>query len=390
MEIIEVKNSSLAKEFLTLPLQLYSKEDRWVRPLDKDIEEVFDPALNDYFEHGDCMRWVLKDQKGTIIGRVAAFVDHRTAFKNKQPTGGMGFFECINDYNAAVRLFETCKIWLKKKGMEAMDGPINFGERDRWWGMLIKGREYEPNYCMPYTLPYYKDFFEAYGFKEYYQQYTYHRKLNGEVDATLRARAERITKNSAYSFTSIEHTNLDKVAEDFRSVYNQAWASYSDIEKMTIKQVQTQLKKIQPIMDKRLIWFGYYNHQPITFAVMLPEVNQLFKHMDGKFGLWEKLKFLWLKKKGVCNKISGIAFGVVPRFQKRGVESAIIDAISKMAYNPTNQFNYKEIEHNWVGDFNPQMMRVHELMGGKIRKVHATYRLLFDESAEFVRAEKVN
>lgn len=389
MEIIEVSDPSSARDFLKLPQRLYANEKHWVNPLDKDIEEVFDPNQNEYFEHGVCIRWILKDKNKTTIGRVAAFIDYHTSSKNRQPTGGMGFFECINNYDAAVKLFDTCKSWLKNKGMEAMDGPINFGERDRWWGMLIKGEEYEPNYCMPYNLPYYKNFFEAYGFKEYYQQYTYHRRLDGGLDIRLRKRADRILKNNAYMFCSIEHINLDKVAEDFRLVYNQAWSSYSDIENMTNKQVRAQLKKIEPIMDKRLIWFGYYNHQPISFAIMLPEVNQLFKHMHGKFGLWEKLKFMKLKKKGVCNKISGIAFGVVPRFQSRGVESAIIDAISKMAYNPENEFNYREIEHNWVGDFNPQMMKVHEMMGGKIRKVHATYRMLFDKDADFRRAEIV-
>ena len=53
-------------------------------------------------------------------------------------------------------LFDTGKemaAW--RRGMEAMDGPINFGERDRWWGLVVEGFQ-EPMYCMNYNYPYYQ------------------------------------------------------------------------------------------------------------------------------------------------------------------------------------------------------------------------------------------
>ena len=74
-------------------------------------------------------------------------------------------------------LFDACKKWLQSKGMEAMDGPINFGSRDRWWGLLIEGYDREPNYQCNYNFAYYKDFFESYGFQVYFYQLTYGRQL---------------------------------------------------------------------------------------------------------------------------------------------------------------------------------------------------------------------
>lgn len=112
--------------------------------------------------------------------------------------------------------------------------------------------------------------------------------------------------------------------------------------------------------------------------------------MNGKLGLWQKLKFVWLLRKGVISRILGVAFGVVPRLQRKGVESVMIDAISKMAYDEQKTFNYKEIEHNWVGNFNPQMKRIHEMMGDTIRKTHATFRYLFDRNKPYKRAPEVN
>ncbi len=92
-----------------------------------------------------------------MIGRIAAFINKK--YKNKGddvPVGGIGFFECINDQDAADMLFDVAKHWLLQQGMEAMDGPINFGERDRWWGLVVEGFQ-TTVYCMNYNPPYYKD-----------------------------------------------------------------------------------------------------------------------------------------------------------------------------------------------------------------------------------------
>ena len=107
-----------------MAVELYKDDAHWIRPLDKDIEEVFDPGKNKAFRFGEAVRWILKDNKGEIIGRIAAFVNKK--YKNKGDdvaVGGIGFFECINNQTAADLLFNTAKNWLQQKEMEAMDGP---------------------------------------------------------------------------------------------------------------------------------------------------------------------------------------------------------------------------------------------------------------------------
>ncbi len=137
MQMHEVRTEADKRAFLELPVTVYANDPNWIRPLDKDVEEVFDVAKNKFFKQGECERWLLKDSNGKVIGRIAAFTNKK--YKNEQPTGGIGFFECINDQEAADFMFDHCKKWLEARGMEAMDGPINFGERDRWWGLLVKG-----------------------------------------------------------------------------------------------------------------------------------------------------------------------------------------------------------------------------------------------------------
>ena len=157
MRMHEVKTENDKKMFLQVSINVYKNDPNWIRPLDKDIEEVFDPVKNKFFKRGECMRWILMDEAGNAVGRIAAFVNRQ--YKQEQPTGGIGFFECDNNAEHARFMFDHCKKWLQDRNMEAMDGPINFGERDKWWGLLTDGF-YSPLYGMNYNPPYYQALFE--------------------------------------------------------------------------------------------------------------------------------------------------------------------------------------------------------------------------------------
>lgn len=387
-QLIEVTDAATAREFLQLPLRIYQNDQNWVRPLDKDIESVFDPKKNKYFREGECIRWIVTDNQSNTLGRVAAFYNQKIARNNEQPTGGMGFFECVNDKSIAFMLFDACKNWLQQKGMEAMDGPVNFGERDRWWGLLVDG--FIPaNYVNNYNPPYYQSFFEEYGFKDYFQQYTYQRKIALEgLSEQVVERAKRILSNSEYSVRHISPNAGDKPAEEFCTVYNKAWTRFPGVKPITIAHAKLMFKSMKPIMDPQLVWFAYHNNEPIAFFIMLPEINQIIRHLNGKMNAWGKLKFVYFKWRKECKKAFGMVFGVVPEFQAKGVEAAMVMAFAKVALD--KKFPYTMLELNWIGDFNPTMNKLALQIGGKVCKTHITYRLLFNPDKEFVRCKKVS
>ena len=310
MTIIEVADDKkLQQEFLLLPVKLYAQDANWIRPLDQDIEHTFDPKKNKYFKHGEAIRWILKNFEGETIGRVAAFINHETANKEDQPTGGMGFFECVENESAAFLLFEMCKKWLTSKGIEAMDGPINFGERDSFWGLMIKGWQYEPTYKMPWTKQYYISFFENFGFKDYFQQYIYVSPIRAaSVMATVEDKARKVYANPEYTFRSIEKSKLTKYGEDFRTIFNEAWAKFPGVKEMNAEQAKSLVNTMKPIIDEQLTWFAYAGERPIAFFIVIPDINQIVKHLNGKFGVWEKLKFWLLLQRGVINRTCGIIF----------------------------------------------------------------------------------
>ena len=203
MNFIEVNSRKTIREFHKVPKTIYKNDPHWVPHLIQDIEAVFDQKKNKFFRHGEAVRWILKDDNGLLIGRVAAFVYQKTAKSFKQPTGGMGFFECINDPKVAFALFDKCKAYLEKKGMEAMDGPINFGEKDKYWGLTIENFSLPAYYGQNYNPEYYVKFFEDYGFKVYYEQFIFHRSVKDPLQEKYVQRAERVAHNpkSSKNFT---------------------------------------------------------------------------------------------------------------------------------------------------------------------------------------------
>jgi len=382
MKLVEVSTPAQQTEFIELAVRLYQNEKNWIRPLDKDIEGLFHSETNKLFRNGaKSKRWLLQNDTGETIGRIAAFVNPK--MKEKQPTGGLGFFECIDDQKAAFLLFDTGKAWLESEGMEAMDGPINFGERDKWWGLLVDGFT-EPNYNMPWNFGYYQKFFEDYGFQIYFKQFTYARNVqNVGFDDKLIARANVVLANPDYTFRYIKGAELkEKAPEYFMTTYNKAWARHMG-KTLSLKEAQLMFGKMKPIIDPKLIYFGFYKGEPVSMFIQIPEINQIFKHVNGKLDLMGKLKFLWYKTFSPPNKMLGLVFGVVPEHQGKGVESAMVVEYEKMSGK--SDFQYKTIEMNWVGDFNPKMMRVCEQLLADIYKTHHTYRYLFDREKPFER-----
>ena len=379
MQMHEVKTDADKQQFIEIAIDIYKDDPNWIRPLDKDINEVFDPEKNKFFKRGECTRWLLKNDNGKTIGRIAAFVNRQ--YKQEQPTGGIGFFECINDQQAANFMFDHCKNWLQERGMEAMDGPINFGERDKWWGVVVDGF-YSPLYGMNYNPQYYVTLLENYGFQTYFNQICFAMDVKHKLDDKFYQRHAAISADPNYKAVPIKKNQLDKFAKDFTYVYNKAWAGHGGGKTIEEKTIQKMFKTMKPVMDEHISWFAYYKDEPIAMWVNLPDLNQYFKHMNGKFGILEKIRFFLLQKFGKCNRFVGLVFGIIPEFQGKGVDAYIIIEGAKVI-QPLAK--YEDYEMLWIGDFNPKMLNIAESLGTHRSRTLRTYRFLFDRTKEFRR-----
>jgi hypothetical protein len=381
MVLIEVKDKETGRAFLEVPKELYRNDPNWSCPLDLDIENTFDPQKNSCFQHGDARRWIMKDEKGSLIGRIAAFYDKNKAFHNPQPTGGIGFFESINNHEVANRLFDVAKEWLRGQGMLAMDGPINFGENFVNWGLLVDG--FMPQgYGMPYNFPYYKEFFESYGFKTYFEQYSFHDKFSRPYPEQMRAFGERLWKKPEFSFKHIEMKNAEKYIRDLVMMYDKIWSdflkNYTPLKFEDLYQIFLDAKAL---LNEKFIWFAYHNGEPAGFLIVFPDINQVLRKLkNGKLNFWNILKLLYYKKR-VITRGRLLLSGVIPEFQRTGVVGGMYIKLT----DAMRASGYEELELSWVGDYNITVNRMYGQFGATKEKTHITYRYMFDQNAPFER-----
>lgn len=383
MLISEVRDEVDKKDFIKVNVLLNKHNPKYIQPLNNEVNDVFDPEKNKAFKHGTAKRWLLKDTTGALIGRIAAFIT--TKYINKgdtYPVGSCGFFDCIDNQEAANLLFNTAKNWLKQNGMEAMDGPVNFGERDKWWGLMVEGFDEEPMYGISFNPRYYERLFDGYGFQNYYNQYYYTLQAYGTLGDKYRERHARFASKPDYTARHINKSQLPKFAKDFSTIYNLAWAQHNEGKEISYEAALKLFDKMKIILDETLVWFAYYKDEPIGMWINIPDLNQYFKYFNGKFGILQKLWLLWLKKTKPSRKINGVAFGIVPKYQALGIDAFMI-------YSGTlvirKEGRYDLIEMGWAGDWNPRMVGIYKAIGGTQSRRMITYRYNFDPNQPFER-----
>ncbi|MBK5202369.1 MAG: GNAT family N-acetyltransferase [Prolixibacteraceae bacterium] len=382
MKLEIVDNKKTKRLFHKVPKLIYKDDKNWACPMDSMVEEIFDPAKNPSFRNGEAIRWILTDDQKNLLGRISAFVDYNKSKVYEQPTGSCGFFECVDDQKAADMLFDAARDWLKERGLEAMDGPVNFGENYVNWGLLVDG--FMPQgYGMPYNPVYYQNLFETYGFKLYFKQFSYHLDYTLPFPERFWKIAEWVAKKPGYSFKHFSEKEADKFVQDFCHIYDEAWAFHENHKPLNKEDMFDFLKDAKAILDPEMLWFAYHDGDPIASFIMIPDVNQIFRRLNGKMNLLNILKFLYYKKKNVITRTRILVMGVVPRFQKSGIESAIFYHQDKLMKKKPQ---YKEVELSWAGDFNPKIISLYESVGGKHVKTHYTMRYLFDRNKVFSRA----
>jgi GNAT superfamily N-acetyltransferase len=381
MQLIPADTPEKISRWMRVSDSIYSGQSNYIPHLRQDVEKVFDPKRNKFFREGACRRWIL-EHAGKDIGRIAAFHWKKYSSGFKQPTGGIGFFECIDSREAAHLMFNEAVKWLKGEGMEAVDGPINFGEKDAYWGLVTENFKDMHSYRMNFNLPYYQELFESYGFQTYYQQWCYKRDLYVPAQEVFVRKNSMLRGEGGFSVKNVKGYSDEKIAEDFLAVYNNAWGGHAGFNKMQIQQARNIVKAMKPVLDRDIALFAYHYDRPIGFYISLPELNEIFRHVRGNLNLIGKLKFLYYRAFGKRHTMVGIIFGVDREYQGRGVEAALVKHTEEHIVTLNR---YAETIMTWIGDFNPKMIRVIENLGASRYRTLRTYRKHFDPNIPFER-----
>jgi hypothetical protein len=354
----KVSTKSKLNQFIKFPWKIYKEDKHWVPPLLMEQKTLLNKQKNPFFKAAEA-DYFLAYRNSEIVGRIAAVKNDLHLKYHNDESGQFGFFECINDQQVANALFDTAKSWMKEKGIKFMKGPANPSSNDIY-GMLIEGFDDSPRLLMPYNPEYYIKLCENYGMKKGKDMYAW-KIVNEKLMASekLKRGQELVRKRYNLEISQLDMKNFQKDLEKFKYVYNKAWAPNWGFVPMTEEQIDAMAKDMKPLAEPSLVLFGEIEGKLVGAALVMLDYNFIFKQMNGRLLPFNFIKLFTQKKKIKWARI--LTLGIIPEFQKRGLDAVFYWEIVNRAAN----IGIRLGEASWVLEDNDMMNRGLELMNGE-------------------------
>ena len=368
VEVIEVDSHRLLNTFIKLPFKFYKDEPHWVPPLITERKQFFNKKKNPFYR-GAKTKLFLAMRDGEAVGRIATCINFYHNEFHQEKVGFFGFFESIDDFEVASKLFKVAMITLKSEGMEKMRGPTNFSTNHEI-GFLIEGFDLPPTVMNPYNKPYLPKLAEKFGLKKVMDLNAF--LISKEIPISERQvnLVKKIKERNSIRIRCVEMSRFDEEVKLINSIYNQAWARNWGFVPMPEDEFFYMAKDLKQIVDPELALIAYVNDEPAAFSLAVPDINQVLIKLNGRLLPFGIFKLLWNTK--ISRKINGVrmlTMGVIPRFQKRGIDNIFYVE----TYLKGIERGYQWAELSWILETNELMCRAAENMSGKLYK---KYRLV--------------
>jgi GNAT superfamily N-acetyltransferase len=354
------------KAFIRFQWSIYRQDPCWVPPLLMERHDFLNPAKNPFFEHADVQLFLARDDRGELVGRIGAIVNHAHVEKHREKTGFFGLFECVDDQAVANALFDAAAACLREKGMSVMRGPENMSVNDDL-GLLVDGFDTPPFAMMPHNPRYYERLVEGYGLKKAMDLFAY---LGEHRDSKPPERLERgmaiIRKRYRFDIRSIDMRHFAEDVDRIKTIYNGAWEDNWGAIPMTDHEFAHLAKDLKMVIDPALCLIAEVDGRTVGWALGLPDLNQALIKMNGRLLPFGLAKLLWYKRK--IDRIRVLTLGVLPEYRHMGISTALIYEI----YKRCGENGYTGGELSWILETNAAMNNALVNAGFKI---HKTYRL---------------
>ncbi|MEX2603897.1 MAG: hypothetical protein WD361_06825 [Gracilimonas sp.] len=372
----KIESQKQIDAFHQLPARLY-KDHPWYRPpFHFEIENIFDREKNERFKKGgECARFLVLDGE-EVVGRFAVFIDPEKDECYDPKLGGIGFIEMDNRPGIAETIINYAKIWHDKRGYSGFRGPINFGENDTFWGIMIDGFADHNVYGMLYHHSYYEELIEATHPEKFDDVYMYQLDMEQPVPERLVKITERLKSRDNIEIRPIDKKNLGQDGELIRQIYNRAFSDQVVREReeefigITRETIRQMINKLKPVLMPETSPIVFVNGEPASFLVSVPDLHEISAQTNGELKWWHLPRLIGFKKR--AHKFRPLAFGTDPRFRGRGLEALVF--IEGFKWTRENYPNLKVLEGGFVSEKNWIMRQSLEALGCEIAKTYRVYK----------------
>lgn len=362
-------------QFHELPFRIYRDYPKWIPPFRFEIEKIFDPQKNPFYEHGECERFLVLEGD-VVVARFALMANQLKDSLFNPPMGGMGFLEMINDQKVANAIVDYARVWHSRRGNGAFRGPVNFGENDTFWGLLVENYREPPIYGMLYHPPYYRELIESTGCVKYDDHWSYKLYFDQPLPERLVKITDRIEQRPGVELRPIDLKNVYRDAGYIRQIYNEAWRNQDiderghEFTELTEEMANKMVDDLKWVMIPESVLIAFVDGEPASFIVCVPDLNEISAETGGEMRWWHFFKLLYFKKR--ATRLRTIVYGTLPKYRKLGLEALTFVRGVQMTRRVAPRLEY--LEGAWVSEKNWLMQRSLEALGCVHHKTHRTYR----------------
>lgn len=366
LTVMAVRSARDMREFIRFPWRVYAGDSHWVPPLLFERKRFFDPRHNPFFKHTQVAYFIAR-RDSEPCGTIAAAIDHNYVQFQKEEAGLFGFFEVLRDEEAAARLFDTARDWVRQRGMRILRGPFSFSTNQEI-GLLIDNFDDDPVVLTTYNPPYYQELVEGYGFIKAKDLYAYWLDA-GPLPEGIRQAAERVRQRATVRIRRMDLRDFQTEAMRVREIYNQAWSHNWGFVPLTEEEIQEIARGLKLIVDPDLCLFAELDGKLVGFTVCIPDINRAIKRLNGRLLPFGWLKFLLARRK--LNFVRIFTLGVLPENHPVGVGALLYQHVWETGLRK----GYVAGEMSLILEDNGPMNAAMQMMGGRIYKTWRIYDL---------------
>lgn len=373
IEVRQITTRSERAAFVKFPWQVYRGDRNWVPPLISDQLEYLDPQKNSFFSQAE-VALLAAFKYGKIVGTIAPFVNHYVIDHTGEQAGGFGFFEVIHDYEIAAALYDAACEWQRKRNMPLMRGPTNFTDNDSP-GILIGGADCPPVMLEAHSPPYYKDFFERYGFEKDHDLYAwraFREQIGDELEkipADLAHVAERARQAAKVNIRKVRMDHWEEEIDIALDLFNVTLKHLPGFSPMTKDDFGRLAGKVRSFIDPDLALFAEADGKPIGFAIAIPDLNQVLIHLNGRL-----FPFNWIRVKHLISQINVASFklmGLLEEYRHRGIDAILYLDVVKAIFRK----GYSWLDGSVTSEYNPAINLLANRLGAERFKQYRLYQI---------------
>ena len=292
LQVNPVKTRHQLRQFIRLPWSIYADDPAWIPPLILERKELLSPR-NPYFEHARFQSWIAY-RKEAPVGRISAQIDQLHLDQHQADEGFFGMLESEDDAETFAALFQTAERWLRDQGMHRVLGPYNLSINQEP-GLLVDGFETPPYLLMGHARPYYAMHMEKNGFHKQKDLLAYRVAVD---DFTLTPAMQAVTKRAKkrVKIRSLRKTNFDEDLQNIGDIFNDAWSQNWGFIPFTPKEFKQLGKEFKMVLKFEMVKIAEIDGRPAAFMVMVPNINETIRDLNGRLMPFGWLKLLWRLK----------------------------------------------------------------------------------------------